>query len=104
MPNPLSTPAALSRVAVGFSSDWQTALDQAKQALEQASSRPRPILDVSARDAVMAELDAAREAGPRQQADQLLGRREAVDAGPHRARSRVEHDRVEVEDVFCVRG
>ncbi|WP_445997471.1 AAA family ATPase [Okibacterium fritillariae] len=42
--------------------DAQTALDQAKQALEQASSRPRPILDVSARDAVMAELDAAREA------------------------------------------
>jgi chromosome segregation protein len=42
--------------------DAQSALDQAKQALEQASSRPRPILDVSARDAVMAELDAAREA------------------------------------------
>ncbi len=40
----------------------ETASDSAKAALEEARSRPRPILDVSARDALSAELDAAREA------------------------------------------
>lgn len=40
----------------------EAAADKAKTELETARSRPRPILDVSARDALSAELDAAREA------------------------------------------
>ena len=38
------------------------AVDRAKAELDAASSRPRPILDVSARDSLYAELEAAREA------------------------------------------
>ncbi len=38
------------------------AAEAARSALDQARSRPRPILDVSARDALSADLDAAREA------------------------------------------
>lgn len=40
----------------------EQAADKAKAELEAARSRPRPILDVSARDALAVELDAAREA------------------------------------------
>ncbi|MGO4594132.1 chromosome segregation protein SMC [Leifsonia sp. 2TAF2] len=40
----------------------EQAADRAKAELETARSRPRPILDVSARDALSRELDAAREA------------------------------------------
>ncbi|WP_285117183.1 chromosome segregation protein SMC [Leifsonia sp. fls2-241-R2A-40a] len=40
----------------------EQAADRAKAELEAARSRPRPILDVSARDTLSAELDAAREA------------------------------------------
>ncbi|RDV46690.1 chromosome segregation protein SMC [Leifsonia sp. ku-ls] len=40
----------------------EQAAEKAKAELEGARSRPRPILDVSARDALSAELDAAREA------------------------------------------
>jgi chromosome segregation protein len=40
----------------------ETAADRAKAELETARSRPRPILDVSARDTLSAELEAAREA------------------------------------------
>ena len=40
----------------------EKAADTAKAELEAARSRPRPILDVSARDALSAELDASREA------------------------------------------
>ncbi|WP_158863672.1 chromosome segregation protein SMC [Leifsonia sp. AG29] len=40
----------------------EAAADRAKGELEAARSRPRPILDVSARDALSAELDTAREA------------------------------------------
>jgi len=40
----------------------EAAAEKAKAELETARSRPRPILDVSARDALSAELDAAREA------------------------------------------
>nr|WP_217498930.1 chromosome segregation protein SMC [Leifsonia sp. C5G2] len=40
----------------------EQAAEKAKAELEAARSRPRPILDVSARDALSAELDAAREA------------------------------------------
>jgi chromosome segregation protein len=40
----------------------ETAADRAKAELETARSRPRPILDVSARDTLYAELEAAREA------------------------------------------
>ncbi|MGA0566313.1 chromosome segregation protein SMC [Rathayibacter sp. KR2-224] len=36
--------------------------ERAKQALEEAQARPRPILDVSARDGLLAELEACREA------------------------------------------
>ena len=41
--------------------DAAAAADRAKQELETASSRPRPMLDVAARDGVLAELDEARE-------------------------------------------
>lgn len=40
----------------------EAAAEKAKSELETARSRPRPILDVSARDALSAELDAVREA------------------------------------------
>jgi len=40
----------------------ESAAESAKSELEAARSRPRPILDVSARDALSVELDAAREA------------------------------------------
>ncbi|MFF1877385.1 chromosome segregation protein SMC [Leifsonia sp. NPDC058230] len=40
----------------------EAASDKAKSELETARSRPRPMLDVSARDTLSAELDAAREA------------------------------------------
>lgn len=40
----------------------EQAADRAKSELEAAQSRPRPILDVSARDALYAELESAREA------------------------------------------
>ncbi|MFP3465040.1 chromosome segregation protein SMC [Leifsonia sp. SIMBA_070] len=40
----------------------EQAAEKAKAELETARSRPRPILDVSARDALSTELDAAREA------------------------------------------
>lgn len=40
----------------------EQAAEKAKAELEAARSRPRPILDVSARDALSTELDAAREA------------------------------------------
>ncbi|MDQ1583978.1 MAG: chromosome segregation protein [Microbacteriaceae bacterium] len=42
--------------------DAEAAHERAKAELENASSRPRPILDVSARDELSIELDAAREA------------------------------------------
>lgn len=41
--------------------DAETAAESAKSELEVARSRPRPILDVSARDALSRELEAARE-------------------------------------------
>ncbi|MBO1740513.1 chromosome segregation protein SMC [Leifsonia sp. TF02-11] len=41
--------------------DAEKAAESAKSELEVARSRPRPILDVSARDALSLELDAARE-------------------------------------------
>ncbi|SEA88902.1 chromosome segregation protein SMC [Leifsonia sp. 21MFCrub1.1] len=43
-------------------SEAEQAAEKAKAELEAARSRPRPILDVSARDALSTELDAAREA------------------------------------------
>jgi len=41
--------------------DAESAAQKAKTALETAQARPRPILDVSARDTLFAELEAARE-------------------------------------------
>ncbi len=53
-------------VALGLAAervaDAEAASDQAKSELETARARPRPILDVGARDALYAELEAAREA------------------------------------------
>jgi len=43
-------------------SEAEAAAEKAKSELETARSRPRPILDVSARDSLSAELEAAREA------------------------------------------
>jgi chromosome segregation protein SMC, common bacterial type len=40
----------------------EAAAEKAKNALETARARPRPILDVSARDGLLTELEAAREA------------------------------------------
>ncbi|MFF1572914.1 chromosome segregation protein SMC [Leifsonia sp. NPDC058292] len=42
-------------------SEAESAAEKAKAELESARSRPRPILDVSARDSLSAELEAARE-------------------------------------------
>ncbi len=42
--------------------DAEAASDKARAELETARARPRPILDVSARDALYSELEAAREA------------------------------------------
>ena len=42
--------------------DAESAADKARSELETAKARPRPILDVSARDSLYTELEAAREA------------------------------------------
>jgi len=55
----LSTALSLAAERVA---DAEAAADKAKSELETARSRPRPILDVSARDALSTELEAAREA------------------------------------------
>jgi chromosome segregation protein len=55
----LEASLALASTAVA---EAEAAAEKAKGELQTASSRPRPILDVSARDALSAELDAAREA------------------------------------------
>ncbi|MDQ1609650.1 MAG: chromosome segregation protein, partial [Microbacteriaceae bacterium] len=55
----LSAALALASETVA---DAETAVERAKAELEVASSRPRPILDVSARDELSIELDSAREA------------------------------------------
>ncbi|WP_426520735.1 chromosome segregation protein SMC [Diaminobutyricibacter sp. McL0618] len=53
-------------VALGLAgervADAEAASEKAKSELETARARPRPILDVSARDALYGELEAAREA------------------------------------------
>jgi chromosome segregation protein len=53
-------------VALGLAeervADAEAAADKAKAELETARARPRPILDVSARDALYSELEAARDA------------------------------------------
>jgi chromosome segregation protein len=51
---------SLSLAAVTVA-DAATAADSAKRALETARARPRPILDASAREGVVADVDAARE-------------------------------------------
>jgi chromosome segregation protein len=55
----LSAALALASESVA---DAEAAFERAKAELEIATSRPRPILDVSARDALAIELDSAREA------------------------------------------
>lgn len=55
----LSTALTLAAERVA---EAESAADKAKSELETARSRPRPILDVSARDALSTELEAAREA------------------------------------------
>jgi chromosome segregation protein len=55
----LSAALALASETVA---DAEAAFERAKAELEIATSRPRPILDVSARDALAIELDSAREA------------------------------------------
>lgn len=55
----LSTALSLAAERVA---EAEAAADKAKSELETARSRPRPILDVTARDALSAELEAAREA------------------------------------------
>ncbi|MEO6310252.1 MAG: AAA family ATPase, partial [Leifsonia sp.] len=54
----LSASLALAAVAVA---DAEAALEAAQSELADAQARPRPVLDVSSRDALHAELDAARE-------------------------------------------
>ena len=49
---------ALAEAAV---TDAAAAADNARRELDEAASRPRPILDVAARDGVLADLEAARE-------------------------------------------
>jgi chromosome segregation protein len=55
----LSAALALAGESVA---EAESASNKAKAALETAQARPRPILDVSARDALFGELEAAREA------------------------------------------
>jgi chromosome segregation protein len=55
----LSSALALSGESV---SEAESAAEKARSALETARARPRPILDVSARDELSAELETAREA------------------------------------------
>ncbi|WP_022886487.1 chromosome segregation protein SMC [Glaciibacter superstes] len=54
----LESALALASVSIG---DAEAAAAQSTAELERAQSRPRPILDVSSRDALYAELEAARE-------------------------------------------
>ncbi|HWU47996.1 MAG TPA: chromosome segregation protein SMC [Humibacter sp.] len=72
-------------VAAERVAEAQAAAEKAKNALETARSRPRPILDVSARDGLLAELEAAREAE--------IEARLAVETAKERVRAEQERGR-----------
>ncbi|CAN5303855.1 chromosome segregation protein SMC [soil metagenome] len=79
----------------------EAAVDRAKNELEIAASRPRPILDVAARDGVLAELDLARETEVECRL-QLETARERVRAEQQRAEQlarRLEADRLAAEEA-----
>ncbi|MCU1514027.1 MAG: smc [Microbacteriaceae bacterium] len=80
--------------------DATAAADNAQRELETVSSTPRPILDVAARDGVLAELDAAREAELEARL-QVETARERVRAEQLRAEQlgrRLEADRAAAEE------
>jgi chromosome segregation protein len=81
--------------------DASAAVDRAKQELEMAASRPRPILDVAERDALFDELEAARELEVEARL-QVETARERVRAGEARAdalQRQLEAERAQAEEV-----
>ncbi|HEY0260099.1 MAG TPA: chromosome segregation protein SMC [Lacisediminihabitans sp.] len=81
--------------------DAAAAVERAKQELDTAASRPRPILDVAARDGVLAELEEAREREVESRL-QLETARERVRAEELRAAQlerQLEADRVAAEEA-----
>ena len=79
----------------------EAALGKAKQELETASSRPRPILDVAARDALFDELEAARDTEVEAHL-QVETARERVRAEEERAEAlagRLEAERARAEEA-----
>ncbi|HAM28261.1 MAG TPA: chromosome segregation protein SMC, partial [Microbacteriaceae bacterium] len=82
-------------------SDAAAQADKARQELETASSRPRPILDVAARDGVLAELEAAREneIEARLQVETTRERVRAQQARAEQLKRQMEADRVAAEEA-----
>jgi chromosome segregation protein len=75
--------------------------DRARQELETASSRPRPILDVAARDGVLADLESAREneIEARLQVETARERVRAQQARAEQLKRQMEADRVQAEEA-----
>jgi chromosome segregation protein len=81
--------------------DASTAVDRAKQELEMAASRPRPILDVAERDALFDELEAAREleVEARLQVETARERVRAEEARADALQRQLEAERVQAEEA-----
>jgi len=77
--------SAAIEVAAERVAEAESAAEKSKAALETAKARPRPILDVSARDALFAELEAAREAE--------VEARLSVETAKERLRAEIERGR-----------
>ncbi|HEY8912509.1 AAA family ATPase [Lacisediminihabitans sp.] len=75
--------------------------DRARQELETASSRPRPILDVAAREGVLADLESAREneIEARLQVETARERVRAQQARAEQLKRQMEADRVQAEEA-----
>jgi chromosome segregation protein len=82
-------------------SDAAAGADKARQELETASSRPRPILDVAARDGVLADLESAREneIEARLQVETARERVRAQQARAEQLKRQMDADRVAAEEA-----
>jgi chromosome segregation protein len=81
--------------------DASAAVDRAKQELEMAASRPRPILDVAERDALFDELEAAREleVEARLQVETARERVRAEEARADALQRQLEAERAQAEEA-----
>jgi chromosome segregation protein len=94
----LSAGLALADSAVA---EAETAMDRSRSELGTAQSRPRPILDVSSRDALYGELESAREreVEARLQVETIRERVRAEEARGAALAKRLEADRAAAEEA-----